>query len=698
MIAHHLAIAIRRCRAAPFTTLANVATLAVGLACFIAAYGVATYWRSGDAETTRSDSVVVISLRFEPVGQTSVPGVLSPSTLGRYLREEMPELEHVTRATGVFDVTVAAGDKKTLLDAAYVDPELVELFDLELVAGDPRTALSAPGGIVLTADTASRLFGAQPALGESVRIDDTWDGTVTGVLAPIRQPSFMGADRGGGLPFSMLSNRTSAPWLVQSDARDNWFASQSFTLAARPTTLTLDAVNERLEAFSQRHRPPQIQGAMIVEAFPIGEITTRRLNNQLLARSGLGWSAVSVLLGLGVLTLAVAAVSYANLASAQAVARAKEIGMRRVLGSGRARIMAQSWLEAALQTSIAATVALGVLALIRPWIEASSGIGVLYFLTRGATPFVVLAGLVAIVSLVAGAYPALVLSRVPPLDAVQPGRSRGGPRLVAQILVGLQFASASFLLIVVTIMHLQRASLEDIALLPHRDPVIVLNDVRRAGIDFTTLETELRKIPGVKNVASINATPWGGTTETMRFARAPGEGADAPIALWKNGSDEYFATLGLEVLAGRVFDRNRDRKPGALYSSDETNNVLIVVDRTYAERLGFANPADAIDQLVYVPDSLQRNLDQPAPPSRIIGVTETETTRLEAGAASGVVYVFAPDLRAVRQIPLIRAARDDLRGTAVAVTRAWDNLAPHVPTNIRFFDDLSSSASARSPP
>ena len=93
MIAHHLAIALRRCRAAPFTTLANVATLAVGLACFIAAYGVATYWQSGDAETARTDRVVVINLRFETVGQTSVPGVLSPTALGRYLREEMPELD-----------------------------------------------------------------------------------------------------------------------------------------------------------------------------------------------------------------------------------------------------------------------------------------------------------------------------------------------------------------------------------------------------------------------------------------------------------------------------------------------------------------------------------------------------------------------------------------------------------------------------
>ena len=691
MIAHHLAIALRRCRAAPFTTLANVATLAVGLACFIAAYGVATYWRSGDAETARTDRVVVISLRFEPVGQTSVPGVLSPTPLGRYLREEMPELEHLTRATGVFDVVVAAGDNKALLDAAYVDPELLDLFDLELVAGDARTALAAPGGVVLTADTATRLFGAQPALGKPVRVDDSWDGTVTGVLAPIRQPSFMGPERAVALPFSMLANRTSAPGIAQADARDTWFASNSFTLAAPPETLSLAALNERLAAFSDRHRPQQIQGKMIIEAFPIGEITTRRLNSQLLARNGIGWSAVSVLLGLGVLTLAIAAVSYANLASAQAVTRAKEVGMRRVLGSGRVRVMAQSWLEAGLQTSVAAVLALGLLLSIKPWIEASSGIGLLYFLTRGAAPFVVLAAVVAIVSLIAGAYPALVLSRIPPLDAVQPGRSRGGPRFVAQILVGLQFASASFLAVVVTIMHLQRASLEDVALLPHRDPVIVLNDVRRAGVDFATLESEVRKIPTVKGVASISANPWSGTTETIRYARDPAEGSDAPLAQWRNSSEGYFAMLGLEVLAGRVFE-SRDAKPGVLYSADDTNNQLIVVDRTYAERLGFSSPADAVDALVYVPENLQRDRrdrnQPPAPPARIIGVTETETTYLEAGVAEGVVHVFAPELRAVRQIPLIRVARNDLAGTVAAIAGTWDSLAPKVPANVRFFDDL----------
>src|SRR5262249_12153026 len=151
----------------------------------------------------------------EPVGQTSVPGVLSPAALGRYLREELPELEHVTRATGVFDVTVAAGESKALLDAAYVDPELLELFDLAFLAGDPRTALSAPGGIVLTADAAARLFGAEPALGKPVRVDGTWDGTVTGVLAPIEQPSFMSSDRGVALPFSMLANRASSSGIAE---------------------------------------------------------------------------------------------------------------------------------------------------------------------------------------------------------------------------------------------------------------------------------------------------------------------------------------------------------------------------------------------------------------------------------------------------------------------------------------------------
>lgn len=691
MWAHDLLIAIRRLRAAPFTTLANVVTLAVGLACFIAAYGVATYWRSGDADTARSDRVVLISLRFEPVGQTSVRGVLSPATMGRYLREELPELAHLTRATGVFDVTVAAGDEEVLLDAAYVDAELFELFDLELAAGDARTALAAPGGVVLAASVAAQLFGTEPALGKAVRVDDAWDGTVTGVLAPIPQPSFMGAERGVALPFSMLSNRA-APTVAQSDARDNWFATQSFTLAERPANMTLDALNAQLEAFAERHRPPQIQGAMIVEALPVGEVTTIRLNAQLLSRSGIGLSAVSVLLGLGLLTLAIAAVSYANLASAQAAARAKEIGMRRVLGSGRAHVLAQAWLEALLQTAIAAALALAALAALRPWVEASSDIGVLYFLTRGAAPFVVLAAVVAAVSLGAAAYPALVLARIPPLDAVQPGRSRGGPRLVAQVLVGMQFASTSFLLIVVAIMHLQRSALEDVALLPHRDPVIVLNDVRRAGVDFTTLATELRRIPTVKNVASISATPWGGATETIRYARDPTEAADAPLALWRNGSAEYFAALGIELLAGRVFDRARDTKPGVLYSADETNNTLIVVDRVYAQRLGFATPADAVDQLVYVPDSLQRNRQAanqpPAPPARIIGVTEAETTHLESGAASGVVHVFAPELRATRQVPLVRVAREDLRGTVAAVARTWETLAPSVPVNIRFFDDL----------
>src|SRR6185436_1252456 len=145
------------------------------------------------------------------------------------------------------------------------------------------------------------------------------------------------------------------------------------------------------------------QRGLSFEAFPVAQMTARRLNNQLLAGSAIGLSATQVLLA-----LVVACVSYANLASAQSAARAKEIGMRRVLGARRRQLLGQCWTEALVTATAAAVIALGTTALAAPLIERWTDVDVRFFLERGLVPWAIVAGVVGAVALCAGAYPAYV--------------------------------------------------------------------------------------------------------------------------------------------------------------------------------------------------------------------------------------------------------------------------------------------------
>src|SRR6185436_6491096 len=169
MIRHYLLVTVRKLRAQPGASLANLATLAIGLTCFLAAYGTTVFFLSGDAQRVRAPRVVVIAQRFDGPGgaPSNATPLLSSGTLAKYLEEDVPSVGAIARAVGVFDVALVADERKLLIDAAYVDPEFLDLFSFDVVGGNSRVALAA-GSVILTADAAVRLFGGSNAVGRFV--------------------------------------------------------------------------------------------------------------------------------------------------------------------------------------------------------------------------------------------------------------------------------------------------------------------------------------------------------------------------------------------------------------------------------------------------------------------------------------------------------------------------------------------------
>ena len=505
----------------------------------------------------------------------------------------------------------------------------------------------------------------------------------------MRQPSFLGPTRDFAAPAQMLAPFGSSPQTAALDEQDNWLLISAFTFARRPADMTLAELNGRLSDLVTRRMPQDQKDAATVTliAFPASEITTRRLNGALLNRSGIGLSAVGVLLGLAILTLIVACLNYANLATAQASARGKEIGVRRVMGAGLAHVAAQAWLEAVLLSLAATVIALAVLVAAAPAIDSMSGVEILYFLRGGVAPWAAIGGLALLAALAAGAYPALALARLQPTAALGRAKSRFGVRGVAQTLVAVQFASASFLLVLVAVTQLQRAELERTALGALEEPVVALGDLRGPGLDFATLESRLASVPGVRSVTITSANPWQEGGNMIRLSRTP-DGPHEPAGFMKSIGYDFFRTLSLDVLAGRVFERERGATPLTLMTAEPTQTIDIVIDEAKSRALGFASPDAAIGEVVYFPESLMGPAGRPAQPARIIGVTETETTRLEYAPASGQVYVFSPQDEFARHIPMIRIAAENVPLTAAGIAAVWDELAPDFPSDIRYFDEM----------
>jgi putative ABC transport system permease protein len=713
MLRHYLVIALRSFRRAPVATSINILALALGLAAFIAAYGVVSYWDRSERHFANADRTYVVTAAFAGRdGGVAVAGPVTNRLYAEYLRADFPEFEAVARAQVMNEEGgVTAGDVSTRMFIVGVESEFLEIFDLPFVAGDPQAALSQPNSAVLTEEAAARLFGDADPMGQTITLGSVLDVTITGMIGDIPEPSHMGHAPSATLRFDVLSSWDTLDGIqAASRAREaqrnpaaeptppppanappppeNWlggYCCTTYVMLARDSGLDAKALDAQLRAFGDRHLPVSQRelATLIVGAEPITGLMVAQLNGQLL--SGAPLSITTLLLLLGGLVLVVACVNYANLATAQAARRAREVGLRKAIGAGKYRVMAQYLSEAALLTVAGAVVAVVTIWLAAPALHAAVGIDLNLALGDNVAFWAFLNALLVVVTLLGGSYPAFVLSRVPPVEALRIGRTRVGPRFAGTLLVGLQFAAASFLLIVVLVMYAQNNALERTGLGSTSDPlVVVANFPQFSGVDSTLLADELRRIPQVTALGETNDTPWSLGINLMMLAQTPDESIVLPAAYQNNVGYEYFSTLGIRVLAGRVFDREHgeDAVTGNLFNPERT--VHGVIDEALSRQLGFETPQGAVDEIVYLPERMTRAFGQAAQPVRVVGVVENKPLHLRGAGTTANFYLFRPNAN----FKLVRLSANDVPGGLAAIDALWKRLSPKTSVNRKFMDDM----------
>jgi putative ABC transport system permease protein len=687
MFQHYLMTTLRNLWRFRGSTIVNIVGLALGLTSFIAAYATIAYVRSTDRHLENSDRIFVIGERYRSAGGLDSGAMVASSPpVAKYVRIDFPELEAVARVSPWLELAAVNGSNKALLKSAIADHELFKVLRLPLVAGDAAMALRQPRSVVLSEDAALRLFGTTNAVGHSVLLQSFVDATVTAVLAPIPQPSHMGASS-SQLRFEIL---------VSEDIRDDlerrwwgraaidrpeiqqWANTNGVTYVLLPANgaLTAGVLNERLKTFAARHIPTE---RTRLERFDyrarhLSDIPLAALDNRLFQGSEL--SVVWLLYGLGGLVLLVACFNYANLTTAQAIARAKEVSMRRVLGARSSQLIVQHVLEAGCQTIIAAVLALVVVASLSAPLRIVTGIDLSAPMHDGFGFWIFVASVVALVSIAAGAWPAIVLSRVRPTQALRGSvlgvTSSAGPKF----LVGMQLSAASLLLIATIVVYVQNQDLQRTGLAAQTDPVLVIeNTLPTAGIEFETLRTELMTHPQIKAVSAVGVAPWSVNGSIDTLTRTPQGDTAHVLPITNSVRHDFIAALDMRLLAGRSFERAR---------ADESG--MVIVDRALAAQLGWTIPSEAVDKIVYRPIT-------PTPqPLRIIGVVENQPLRITSAiGATANVYTLQPTNAT---IPVVRISKSDVAGALASIAATWNTLVPNVPLRYRFMDELFEQAHA----
>jgi putative ABC transport system permease protein len=698
MLKHYILVALRNFRGVPITSAANVLTLSIGLIAFLTAYAFIQFFEHAEQQFPAADRTYVLTatsaFRDGSFGRSNL--TRTSLNAAEALRTDFPYLESVARALPIEGETaVSSSEQTTALRAVGVDPEFLDIFPLQFIAGNRRTALATPASVILTRTVAEQLFGAASALGQHLLLDNAVDVTVTGVLDVLPTPSHMGDSAAATLAFDMLTsvdvrdklgNIRSGIDIAALEQRD-WVSGNAFTYV----TLRAGAAEPRmfraaLVGFATRRVPPDTRALIDIEfgLVPVRDLLRNSIDDELFS-ADIGVSMSSILMALGVVVLGVACVNYANLATARAVRRTREVGVRKAFGARPRQIVAQHLLEAGSLTLAALVIALAGLSLGLPVLETMSELPLGLTLFEGPSLWALLSGLVVLVTLVSGLYPALVLAQTKPGVAIRASLAR---KRLTTVLVGAQFAAASFLLIAVMVTAMQNAALVRSRVRAEADSLVLIqNNSRVTKITHTALREELLRLPQVKSVAGINGLPWQRLVD-IAFVMRSSDGSVPPRrVLYRSVSEDFFATMGVKLLAGRVFASDRDAPLVApsrpIVAAVQTP---VIVDRALTAEFGFATPADAVGQLVYMP---RRAAAAPSP-LQIVGVVEFRQLTFRGAGATSTLYRFAPD----PGVAIVRIDGSNVADALAHIDATWRRLAPNIRINRQSLDEAFDRAFA----
>jgi putative ABC transport system permease protein len=355
-----------------------------------------------------------------------------------------------------------------------------------------------------------------------------------------------------------------------------------------------------------------------------------------------------------------------------------------VLGSKPRQIAGSYLLEAAVLTGAGLVVALGLVSLAAPAVGAAIGIDLRGSRFDGGFKAAAFYGALLLgVSVAAGAYPAFLLARLPPVSMLRSATARGSPSRLWSLLLAAQFAVASFLSIAAVVTFQQNAALRAAAREGDDRVVVIENLYTATKLHPDTLAKELLRLPQVVGVTSMSSAPWSGLN-VLPLGTSSGEAATPRSALWRTVGYDYFAVFDIALVAGRVFDpaRGEDALP-FFYDGGQPNSI--VISRSLVDELNFGSPELALEHVVYVPKRLLAGFGAAAAqPLRIIGVVEDKPLTLVGVGPRSSVYSFAEPLpyQAVRITP------DDVAGTLARIDALWSGLVPNVAIHRRLTDEI----------
>lgn len=646
-------------------TVLNLLGLALGIAVFLTMALITRYENSYDASVPDAARIFQVDEVIHPAGHAREESDYVSFVPFPFLLQDVPEIRAGIRVLQE-PLVVRVGNTINRETVTMTDRTFFAVFDLPLVAGDKATALDGPGKVVLSAAMARKYFGTTNALGRRMRIDNgAAEAIVTGVLAP--------PPPNRSLQFDIVEV-TPTRWLSKL-AFTNWGSQWGEIWVKIDDPRAVPRINRALIGFVQRH-PGNYTPADIREQFgPTGgldliPLRSVHFHSAALGGGGNSRALIRILGVVGLAALATALINYVNLATARSVLRAREIAIRKVMGGTRLTVMAQLLTEAMALVALAGIVGLTLTEIALRWVSAWGGWD-LSFDWAFILPVTVL--IVLATGVLAGLYPALVLSAYQPATVLAASKTPAGGRLestLRAVLVVLQFSFAITLAICTLIMTQQATHIRTLDRGMKQSGLIVIRSLIDDSLRSRQKETMLRlaNVPGVTIATRSDIAPHNLIDRDgwRRLGHSDKHGMQ-----WGSATPGYFRAIGAHLIAGRLFDRQH----GQDYTSSPRhagNSTSVVISRLAAARFGFPSPAAAIGQEVQ-----EAEADSSSQTYRIIGVIDDIRFRTARSPMAPLLY-FGSTGPLTYGLGLVRYEGVS-QGTIMRRLRAaWQEVAPNV--------------------
>ncbi|WP_420387587.1 ABC transporter permease [Roseivirga sp.] len=661
MLTNHVKTSIRSLIKSKAYVLQNVIGLSSSLIVFMLIALYVGYELGYDSYHKNSDRIYRVYK--EDVGnvyQGSNQYAVVPAPLAPTLEADYPEVLSATRVRRAPNTLMKVGDKIYIEENTYsVDPQIFEIFSLEVIAGDPKAPLLNRQSTVLARSVAEKYFGSvQEALGKTIRYQDELPVQVSAVIEDMPENSHF------TLPVMVHFEGLMAH---NHERLDNWDNSsyQTFMLLQEGTDAT--ALEARLPEIRAKYADDPIDEdgqQSIYHLQPLKDLHFTSGVNFDIAPS-VDKKTLLTYFGIAVMVLVIAGVNYVNLATARVMNKTREIGIRKVIGAQKQSLMVQFLIESGLLVFVSLLLAVACMFFAIPAFSSFVGKDISYAL-QVSDALIQLLILGVAVTLVSGIYPAVLLARFKPLQALK-GKGSNWQKnvLFRNVLVIFQFTVSCALILSATVIWKQLNYIQTMDVGYEKDQIVVLS-VRDEGIrdQLPVFKAELRKIPGVSAVASSNSLPNNISSNTT--AKWPGRKPDEDIRIYTNTADyDYVSLYGLEVVEGRNFDPEID-----------SDKKAILLNETAVKALGWENPigremfnwyGDTGKVIGVLKDYYQHSLYLDMEPSQIF---------------------FSEDHRSV-SVKLEGASSDQV---IRQIEEVFASFNPSYPFEYTFFDEIFSSA------